>query len=186
MTEKYFISAQELLENSYTLADNILKSNFKPNFIIGIWRGGTPVGIAIQEYLKYFKIKTDHISIRTSSYVGTTQSKEIRVHGLEYIIETANSTDSILLVDDIFDSGRSIDAIITRLKLKMRNNYPHNVKIATVYYKPLNNKTTLIPDFYLKETDKWVIFPHELEDMTIEEIKKSKGNYITDLILSNK
>jgi uncharacterized protein len=179
---KIFINANELLVNSFQLADKIINSNFHPNFIIGIWRGGAPIGIAIQEYFKRLKFKTDHISIRTSSYIGQTQQKEIRVHGLEYIIEKANSTDSLLLVDDIFDSGKSIKCVLNRLKEKMRNNLPHDIRIATVYYKPLNNKTDIIPNYYLKETTGWVIFPHELEDLTIEEIRREHGDNVADMI----
>jgi len=183
MNQKYHITANELLQNSYELANNIINTNFHPDFIVGIWRGGAPIGIAIQEYFKLFNLKTDHIAIRTSSYIGTTQSKEIKVHGLEYIESHANINDSILLVDDIFDSGNSIKAILTVLKQKMRNNLPHDIRIATVYYKPLNNKTNIIPNYFLKETDNWVIFPHELEDLTIEEIRKEKGDFIADMII---
>ncbi|MEO0368687.1 MAG: hypoxanthine phosphoribosyltransferase, partial [Pseudomonadota bacterium] len=70
---KYFIGAQELLIDSFNLARQIHLSGFKPNFIIGVWRGGTPVGIAIQEYLEFVGIESDHIAIRTSSYYGIDQ-----------------------------------------------------------------------------------------------------------------
>ena len=74
------------------MAAEIYKSGFKPDFIVGIWRGGTPVGIAIQEYFEFVGITTDHISVRTSAYYGINQrSKTIRVHGLHYIIEEANA-----------------------------------------------------------------------------------------------
>jgi len=53
MTDKLFISAQSLLEDSWRLAVNILKDGFHPNFIVGVWRGGTPVGIAVQEMLEW-------------------------------------------------------------------------------------------------------------------------------------
>ena len=59
MIEKQFITAQELLEDSFRLGGKILKSGFRPNFIVGIWRGGTPVGIAVQEVLDYFGIRHD-------------------------------------------------------------------------------------------------------------------------------
>lgn len=186
MSSKLHITANELLVDSYKLANLIIDDDFKPTFIIGIWRGGAPIGIAIQEYLKYFEIKSDHICIRTSSYIGTEQSKIIEVHGLEYIVKKANSCDSILLVDDVFDSGRSIQAIINTLTTKMRNNLPNDIRIATVYYKPSNNKTSIIPNYFLKETNKWLIFPHELEDLTIEEIRKEKGDEVANMIINQK
>ena len=80
--EKIFINAQDLLLDSFKLAAQIYESGFRPDFIIGIWRGGTPVGIAVQEYLDYKGVITDHIAIRTSLYTGINeQSKTVRVHG---------------------------------------------------------------------------------------------------------
>jgi hypoxanthine phosphoribosyltransferase len=186
MSFKRYISPQELLESSYKLADKILESGFHPKFIVGIWRGGAPIGIAVQEYFKYFGYTSDHISIRTSSYTGTgegaQQTHDIRVHGLEYIVERANAGDSLLLVDDIFDSGRSVKAVISELSHKMRLNLPQDIRVATVLYKPKNNKTDIMPQYYVEETDMWIVFPHELEDMSVEEIKSSKGDVIGDLI----
>ena len=66
--KKRFISADELLIDSFKLADQIFQSGFQPHFIVGVWRGGAPVGIAVQEYLDYRGVETDHIAIRTSSY----------------------------------------------------------------------------------------------------------------------
>jgi len=73
MSDKQFISAQSLLEDSWRLAVSILKDRFHPNFIVGVWRGGTPVGIAVQEMLDFYGVHTDHISIRTSSYSGKSR-----------------------------------------------------------------------------------------------------------------
>lgn len=179
---KEFVSPNDLLRDSYRLGKLIYESGFKPDFIVGIWRGGAPVGIAVQEFLKYKGQKPDHISIRTSSYVGTTQQKEIRVHGLEYIVEHANANQSLLLIDDIFDSGRSVKAVIEKLRERMRLNLPHDIRIGTIYYKPQNNKTTLTPHYFTHTTDAWVVFPHELEDLTLEEIRSSKGDEIANLI----
>ena len=175
MTEKNYLSANDLLADSFLLAAKIYDSGFRPDFIIGIWRGGTPVGIAVQEYLEYRDVKTDHIAIRTSSYIGIgQQSKTIRVHGLHYIIENVNADDSLLIVDDVFDSGRSIQAVIDELSEKTRKNMPEVLKVACPWYKPNNNKTDIVPDFYLHETDAWLVFPHELVGLSLEEIKQGK------------
>ena len=50
---KVYLTAQGLLEDSFALAKQVLDSGFKPTFIIAIWRGGVPIGIAVQEYLEY-------------------------------------------------------------------------------------------------------------------------------------
>lgn len=175
MEEKRYVSAQELLDDSFELGIRIFKSGFKPSFIVGIWRGGTPVGIAVQEILDHLGVKTDHIAIRTSSYYGINKrDKRVRVHGLEYVIRHAEWEDELLIVDDVFDSGNSIRAVIASLQRKMRRNMPRDIRIATPWYKPNSNITDLIPDYYLHETDQWLVFPHELDGLTREEIFANK------------
>ena len=183
--EKIYIRSQELLEDSFRLAAAIYASGFRPHFIMGIWRGGSPVGIAVQEYFEFRGVETDHIAIRTSSYTAIgEQSSTIRVHGLHYIIENVNAEDSLLIVDDVFDSGRSIKAILDELAEKTRRNMPSDLKIACPWYKPDNSKVDIVPDYYIHETDKWLVFPHELAGLTIDEIKAGKEDLsnICDLL----
>ncbi|MDH3690887.1 MAG: phosphoribosyltransferase family protein [Gammaproteobacteria bacterium] len=175
MAEKQFISAQELLEDSFRLGLRILESDFRPNFIVGVWRGGTPVGIAVQELLDYFGVKTDHISIRTSSYSGIDErDTHVRVHGLGYLIDNMNAEDGLLIVDDVYDTGLSIKSIVEELGLRGRRNTPDDIRVATTYYKPRNNRTDRVPDYYIHKTDKWLIFPHELDGLSREEILQNK------------
>jgi hypoxanthine phosphoribosyltransferase len=179
--EKTYINAQSLLEMSFELGMKILKSGFKPKFIIAVWRGGTPIGIAVQEIMDYYGVKTDHIAIRTSSYMGMQQQKEVKVHGLEYIINNINADDSLLIVDDVFDSGRSIEALLCELRHTCRRNTPHIIKIATVYYKPKKNVTDIKPDYFIKESDDWLVFPHELVGCSKDEIKNKKNLVLPEL-----
>ena len=173
--EKRFITAQELLEDSFRFAAKVYEDGFRPQFIVGIWRGGAPIGIAVQEYFDFKKVETDHIAVRTSSYYGINQqSKEIKVHGLHYIIENANADDGLLIVDDVFDSGRSIEALISQMKKLTRNNMPKDVRIACPWYKPKNSKVDLVPDYYVHESTEWLVFPHELSGLTPEEISHGK------------
>jgi hypoxanthine phosphoribosyltransferase len=100
MEQKRYLTAQELLNDSFELGLRIYKSGFKPSFIIAVWRGGTPVGIAVQEMLDHLGVNTDHIAIRTSSYYGIKKrEKKVRIHGLEYVIKQANWEDGLLIVD---------------------------------------------------------------------------------------
>ena len=55
----------------------------------------------------------------------------------------------------------------------MQKNTPE-IKVATPYFKPNKNKTNRKPDFYIHETEKWLVFPHELEGLSIEEIVQNK------------
>jgi len=185
--QKLYVTPQDLSEKSFELGRKVLDSKFAPHWIIALWRGGAPVGMTVQEFLKYHGLQTDHIAIRTSSYFDIgEQTSAIRVHGLEYIVKHANENDRLLIVDDIFDSGRSLKAVLEKLKRKMRANTPKDIRIATVFYKPENNKTDITPDFYVETTNKWVIFGHELQGMTLEEIAKTKGDKIASCMKISK
>ena len=163
---KNFITSQSLLQDSFRLAAKVYEDGFRPDFIIGIWRGGAPIGIAVQEFFEFKNTSTDHIAVRTSSYYGINkQSKEIRVHGLHYLVENANADDKLLIVDDVFDSGRSVDALIKQINKLMRLNMP----------KPQNNTTDIVPDYYVNESDEWLVFPHEIAGLSEEEIREGKG-----------
>lgn len=179
---KTWLTADGLLEDSYRLANNVLDAGFAPTHIVGIWRGGAPIGIAVQELLAYRGVECDHIAIRTSSYTGIDrQEKEVRVYALGYLIDTLGPEDRLLVIDDVFDSGRSIDAFLKELAARCRHNMPKTVRIATVYYKPSRNQTALKPDFYVHETDDWLVFPHEICGLSEAEIRAHKPQ--ADLIL---
>ena len=55
-----------MLHDAYRLGVQIYNSGFRPTFIVGLWRGGSSVGISVQECLQYLGVETDHICIRTS------------------------------------------------------------------------------------------------------------------------
>ena len=182
--EKIFITAAELLRDSFLLASNILQSGFRPDYIVGIWRGGTPVGIAVQEFLDYAGVETDHIAIRTSHYTGINQTtRNVQVHGLGYLIRKVNKQDSLLIVDDVFDTGMSVEAVIGELSKRARLNMPDDIRIATPWYKPSKNKTERVPDYYIHETAQWLVFPHELTGLTHEEVCFGKPE-IADIVAS--
>ena len=182
--DKVYISAQQLLEDSLELGRQILASEFRPNFIVGVWRGGTPVGIMVQELLDFYGVETDHISIRTSSYSGLNKRVgKVRVHGLSYLVSAMNAEDSLLIVDDVFDTGLSVNAVLKKLRDKSRKNLPRDVRVATAYYKPAKNKTNFEPDFFTHKTNEWLVFPHEMEGLSRDEIKANKP-HLTSVIES--
>ena len=172
MSEKLYISAQSLLEDSFWLGAKIIKSHFRPSVIVAIWRGGAPVGIAVQELLNYFGISTDHIAIRTSSYSSGIDERRdsIRIHGLNYLIKRISDHDRLLIVDDVFDTGHTIEAVISDLRQKARLNAPKDIRVAVPYYKPSRNQTGRVPDYYMHETERWIKFPHSLEGLSEAEI----------------
>ena len=184
MADKLYLTADRLLEDSFRLANMVFDAGFRPTHIVGIWRGGAPVGIAVQELLAYKGIECDHIAIRTASYTGIDQQeKEVRVYALGYLIDVLNPEDRLLVIDDVFDTGRSIEAFLAELAARCRHNMPQVVKIATAYYKPSRNKTRLKPDFFVHETEEWLVFPHEICGLSEDEIRAHKPG--ADLILRN-
>ena len=177
--QKTFIAANDLLLDSFRLAVNIQKSGFKPDFLVGLWRGGSAVGIAVQEGLEYLGVKTDHIAIRTS-YTGQTtysdmvdKSESIRAHGLRYLHERVCSHHSLLIVDDVYSSGSSVNAVIEQLAKKSRRNLPKDIRIASVWYRP-TERTIRPPDYYVHETADWLILPYELSGLSVDELRQNK------------
>ena len=172
--DKIAISAQDLLEDSIELGIRILESGFEPTMIIAIWRGGTPVGMALQETLSYCGIEADHIAIRTSSYTGGDQRGHVAVHGLNYIIKKICHDDRVLIVDDVFDTGNTIKAVIEELKKRARDNTAEDIRVAVPWFKPSRNETDLVPDYFLRETDEWLVFPHELDALSPDELEQHR------------
>jgi len=174
--QKKLIAADDLLTDSFRLAAQISAAGFHPDFLVGLWRGGSAVGIAVQEGLDYIGIKTDHIAIRTS-YRGASSYSEmvskaetIRVHGLQYLLENLTSQHSLLIVDDVYSTGSSVNAVIEQLAQKTRRNMPRDIRIASVWYRP-TDRTLRAPDYYVHETQDWLSLPYELTGMTLTELR---------------
>jgi len=170
--EKTVLSAKDLLKDSFQLGVEILESGFKPTMIIAIWRGGAPVGVAVQEVLTYCGLQCDHIAIRTSSYKGVDQRGTVAVHGLNYIIKNVDIDDRLLIVDDVFDTGNTVKAVISEIKQQARGNTPEDIRIAVPWFKPSRNETDIKPHFYLRETSAWLVFPHELDALNPKEMRE--------------
>ena len=172
--DKTVLSARDLLEDSFKLGVRILESGYEPTMLIAIWRGGTPVGMAVQEVLSYCGVESDHIAIRTSSYTGVDERGEVAVHGLNYMIKKVRREDRVLIIDDVFDSGNTIKAVVEEIKRRARGNTPDEIRTAVAWFKPSHNETDMVPDFFLRETDEWLVFPHELDALTPEEMAEAR------------
>ena len=186
MDEKLYLDAQELLEDSWRLGALVADSGFEPTFIVAVWRGGAPIGVAVQEILRARGVMADHIAIRTASYQGIDRRDDhVQVYSLNYLIKNVQREDSLLIVDDVFDTGRSIAAVISRLGQKARRNTPEEIRIAVPYYKPSRNLTERVPDYYLHETERWLKFPHSLEGLSREEIAEYRPELASILAAAN-
>ena len=180
--DRRYIGADELLRDSFQLAAAIHDAGFKPDFLVGLWRGGSAVGIAVQEGLEFFGTKTDHIAIRTS-YSGAHRysvmvgkADQIRVHGLQYLLENLCSHHSMLIVDDVYSTGSSVKAVIDQLTRKTRRNLPHDIRIATVWYRP-TDKTLLTPDYFVHETSDWLALPYEMSGISLQDLRENRPEF---------
>ena len=179
--KKKFLDEETLILDSFKLGVQIFESGFKPTFIVGLWRGGSAVGIYVQECLQTLGIETNHLSLRTS-YRGqpyyheniASSDAELRVHGTQYLLENLNADDSLLIVDDVFSTGKNIKAILDRLDNRLKRNMPKDVKVATLWQRPSYKSVDLAPDFFLHTTEEWLVFPYEMSGLSVEEIKEHK------------
>ena len=71
-------------------------------------------------------------------------------------------------------SIRLLHEQLDAIKNLSRRNAPEVIRTATVYYKPSMAKVDFVPDYYIHETDKWLVFPHEIDGLTKEEIVQAK------------
>jgi hypoxanthine phosphoribosyltransferase len=163
---KTYISADGLYRDAFALARLIWNSGYRPDVILVLWRGGTPVGIVIHEYFLYKGLETYHAAVKATSYTGIGTRMKPSIEHLEGVLGDIQPGQKVLLIDDIFDTGHTMDRVKEQLLPKTED-----IQIATLYYKPEKNETTLTPDFYIRSTDKWIVFPHELMDLTPEEIQ---------------
>ena len=185
--EKTIIAADDLLADSFRLAAKIAEDDFRPDFLVGLWRGGSAVGIAVQEGLEQFGIPTDHIAVRTSysgaaSYADmVSRAKGIRVHGLEYLVDNVSSKHRMLIVDDVYSTGSSVAAVIQQLSKKTRRNLPAEIRTASVWFRH-SERTLRVPDYFIHETGDWLVLPYELSGMSIDELRASRPDLgdITD------
>lgn len=182
---KLIVTPDSLRLDSFALGKKAIDDNFFPDFTISIYRGGTPVSLPISELYKWLNIPTDCISIRTQRYTGIDQvSSVVQVHNLGYFTEKAKKTSKVLLIDDVFDTGVSIDAVFAALRERLGDKMPDDIRVATIYYKPSRNQTKRVPDYYIHETDQWIVFPHEIEGLSLMEIDKYFGTEIAQIVAS--
>ncbi len=173
---KIYIDANKVLEDSFQLAKNIYNSGFRPDAMIVLWRGGSNVGMIINEFFRYKGENPYHGIVKSESYTGIEERTEVKVEGVEHVLDNISKGDKVLVIDDIFDSGKTMERVNGLI-----NGKSDDVKIATLYYKPNKNITKIKPDFYLKKVDGWIVFPHELMGLTKEEVY-NKGKEIGDSI----
>ena len=181
--KKIFIDANSFLIDSFKLASLVWKDNYRPTVIVIIGRGGAPIGIALHEFFWYQGWEASLATVKSGAYVGLERKGKGKIEGISELVAHLSQKDRLLLVDDVLDTGMTIQQIIKLIREMGGERVPAEVRIATLYYKPRRCRTGLKPQYYLKEVDHWLVFPHELCGLTLEEIRE-KGEAISRIIRS--
>lgn len=166
MVKMLHIDADTFLLDSFRLGRKLYEEGFRPKHAISIWRGGTPLGLAVDAYYRSQGVFMNHTTVATESYVGIGRQEEVVVKGLEHVIKVVCPEDGFLILDDVYESGRTIKKIIETLEKRARANAPEDIRVATLHTKPKKYLWHELPHTFLESYsgDLWIDYPHELSD----------------------
>ncbi|MGN0846669.1 MAG: phosphoribosyltransferase [Kiritimatiellia bacterium] len=177
MERKLYLDARDYLHDAWRLARQILDSGWRPDLLLALWRGGAAVGVAVHEYLKAQGVAVRHLPVKCSSYTGIGQSgTEVKFECADAVFAQLAPGMKVLVVDDVFDTGRTAAALHGKLAAG-----GCEMRMACVYWKPAQNVTPYKPDFHVRALDRWIVFPHEIEGLTPAEIAE-KDAVLADLM----
>jgi hypoxanthine phosphoribosyltransferase len=183
--QKEFLPYDTVRNNTLKLAHRIYHDGFVPDVIYVSLRGGAFLGNVISEY---FKIVRKHerpvyyAAVVARSYSGVMSQDKITVEGWTYDPAHLRTGDKVLLVDDIFDTGRTINHLA---EIILEKGIPrHDLKVAVHDYKYFYDKLQQLPiqpDYYcrkhelsLKDEPRWTHYmSHELVGLSEEELEEN-------------
>lgn len=169
MHDKQYISANDYLQDNWRLAAKVRRSGWRPDFILGLWRGGAPVAIAVHEFFKVTGWDVQHVPLKCASYTGieANDGEVVFTHG-DMVFGMFRKGDKVLVVDDVFDTGKTASAVKRRLDVA-----GVDMRMACVYWKPEKNATGMKPDYFVEDVGgSWIVFPHEIEDLSDDEVAR--------------
>jgi hypoxanthine phosphoribosyltransferase len=181
---KEFLPYDVVRNNALKLAHRICHDGFIPDVIYVSLRGGAYLGNVISEYFKVVRRgerPVYYAAVVARSYTGVRESDQIKVEGWTYAPEHLRIGDRILLVDDIFDSGRTVNYLT---QIILEKGIPRqDIKVAVHDYKYFYDKTEQLPiqpdywcrrhDLSIHDEDRWVHYmSHELVGLNAEELEK--------------
>ena len=185
---KEYLSYDTVRNNALKLARRIHQDGFVPDVIYVSLRGGAYLGNVISEYFKM--IRRDqrpvfYAAVVARSYTDIHKRENVMVDGWTYSPEYLRSGDKVLLVDDIFDSGRTVNHLV---EVILEKGIPRrDLKIAVHDYKIRTFHEEILPihpDYYCRkhviersEDDHWIHYlSHELVGLTENEIVEQYGS----------
>ena len=152
-------SWDDIYEMLLSIADRIRRDGFHPDLIVGVCRGGWPPARIMSDLLDNPKLT----NVSVEFYVDVAKTKKQPV--LTQPVTMPVNGKRVLILDDVADTGRTLKLVKDHLLSKGARE----VRIATVYYKPWS---IIVPDYYEKETKKWIIFPWERKETVRNLMKK--------------
>ena len=182
--KKEFISYDTVRNNALKMAHKIYHDGFIPDVIYVSLRGGVYLGNVISEYFKVVQRRARPVyyaAVVARSYTGVGESSKIKVEGWTYSTDALRTGDRVLLVDDIFDSGTTMNHLAN---LIMEKGIPRkDLKVAVHDYKYFCDKTEQFPiqpdywcrkhDLSERDEDIWIHYSsHELIGLSPEELEK--------------
>jgi hypoxanthine phosphoribosyltransferase len=172
---KCYINPIDFQHDIWKLAKQIFDRKWQPDIMIALWRGGANVGVGVYEFLSFRGWKFDHTCVKCSSYtnIGEREDKVKFDDAAEYIFSKITPSQKVLVVDDVFDTGKTVETVKNRLAHA-------DLRSACVYWKELNNLTQIKPDYFVSKSDSWLVFPHELQGLSETEIEE-KDPFLTCL-----
>jgi hypoxanthine phosphoribosyltransferase len=144
--KKEFLPFDTVRNNALKLAYRIYNDGFVPDVIYVSLRGGAYLGNVLSEYFKIVH-KGDrpvyYAAVVARSYTDVAKSEKIRIDGWTYSPEHLRVGDKVLLVDDIFDSGRTINYLA---QVILDKGIPRkDLKVAVHDYKYFTDKEEQLP-----------------------------------------
>ena len=134
------------------IAGKIRDSGFEPDIILGVSKGGLIPAVLLSD-----KIGVDVDIIGVQYYTGIKETKERPEITQE--VSTDLHGKRVLVIDDVADTGHSLQLVMNYVKEKGAEK----IVTCTLHYKPWS---AIKPDCYLKETEAWVIYPWEINEMS--------------------
>lgn len=150
------LSWQQLHEDTFTLAKKIEASGQRYDLIVAIARGGMTIAQILSDFLS-LPVAT----FTVSSYKDLCQEKSSEI---SFHVGGNLKNKRILLVDDVSDTGKTFERGVEYLhKLGATS-----ITTASLLIKP---QSKYVPDFFVKKTSTWIVFPYEVKE-TILSMKK--------------
>jgi hypoxanthine phosphoribosyltransferase len=155
-------SWDSVYEKSLVLAD-LISEDFNPanehfDYMIVVPRGGYFPGNIVARHLGFEVTRLLHACV--GSYdEGQSQQKDQIIIG-EMPPSEKIKGNSLLVIDEVCDTGETLSYLVDFLNKAAAKL----VRTGVLHYKPANSKSGYRPDWSVVTTDKWIIYPWEVNE----------------------